>query len=55
MDFLGYRALRNLLSALGRSAFGSHDTPHLATGWEPAIPLEQTLSDVLDDWRGRSR
>ncbi len=34
LDFLGYRALENLLSALGRSSFGSHDTPHLATGIE---------------------
>lgn len=34
MDFLGYRTLRHLLSAVGRSSFGSHDTPHLATGVE---------------------
>ena len=24
-----------------------------ATGWEPRIPLERTLSDLLDDWRRR--
>jgi GDP-4-dehydro-6-deoxy-D-mannose reductase len=24
-----------------------------ATGWEQTIPLDQTLSDVLDDWRAR--
>jgi len=24
-----------------------------ATGWEPRIPLEQTLADSLDYWRGR--
>jgi len=24
-----------------------------ATGWEPRIPLEQTLADSLDFWRGR--
>jgi GDP-4-dehydro-6-deoxy-D-mannose reductase len=24
-----------------------------ATGWEPAIPLERTLRELLDDWRER--
>jgi GDP-4-dehydro-6-deoxy-D-mannose reductase len=24
-----------------------------ATGWEPRIPLERTLEDLLDDWRAR--
>ena len=31
-DFLGYGALKSLLSAIGTSSFGSHETPHLATG-----------------------
>lgn len=34
LDFLGYRTLRELLSALGRASFGAHETPHLATGVE---------------------
>lgn len=34
MDFLGYRSLKGLLSALGKASAGAHDTPHLATGIE---------------------
>ncbi len=34
IDFLGYRTLKGLLGAMGKSSFGSHDTPHLATGVE---------------------
>jgi len=34
MDFLGYRALRGLLGALGKASAGSHETPHLSTGIE---------------------
>ncbi|MBB4639039.1 vWA domain-containing protein [Longimicrobium terrae] len=34
VDLLGYRTLRQLLGAMGRSAVGSHETPHLATGVE---------------------
>ena len=34
LDFLGYKALRQILGALGRSSVGSHDTPYLATGIE---------------------
>ena len=33
-DFLAYGALRSLLSAIGSSSFGSHETPHLSTGVE---------------------
>jgi len=34
LDFLGYRALRNLLGSIGRSSLGSHETAYLATGVE---------------------
>jgi Ca-activated chloride channel homolog len=34
LDFLGYRALRDLLGSLGKSSFGRHDTRDLATGVE---------------------
>ncbi len=26
---------------------------HLTTGWRAEIPLEQTLADILDDWRAK--
>ena len=32
---------------------GDNSALRRATGWEPTIPLEQTLSDVLADWRAR--
>ena len=34
LDFLGFKALRDLLSSLGKSSFGRHDTRDLATGIE---------------------
>jgi len=34
LDFLGYRALRDLLGSLGKSSFGRHDTREHATGIE---------------------
>src|SRR5437764_5692345 len=32
---------------------GDHARLRDATGWEPTIPLEQTLTDLLDDMRAR--
>ena len=49
IDFLGYKTLRGLLGTLGKSSFGSHDTPHLSTGVEAegwSKPYE--FGDVLN-------
>jgi Ca-activated chloride channel family protein len=49
IDFLGYRTLKQLLSAVGRSSFGSHDTPHLATGVEAeAASRPYVFGDTLN-------
>jgi Ca-activated chloride channel family protein len=34
LDFLGYKALKDLLGSFGKSSFGRHDTRELATGVE---------------------
>jgi len=38
LDFLGYKTLKDLLSSLGKSDFGRHDTQELSTGIEAALP-----------------
>ena len=34
LDFLGYKALKDLIAPLGKSSIGRHDTRHLSTGVE---------------------
>jgi len=49
IDFLGYKTLKNLLGSVGKSSFGAHDTPYLATGVETegtSKPYE--FGDVLN-------
>src|ERR687895_798322 len=49
IDFLGYKTLRGLLGSLGKSSFGSHDTPYLATGVEAdAWSKPYEFGDVLN-------
>ena len=49
LDFLGLKSLRNILGSLGKSSFGSHDTPHLATGVEAdAGSKPYAFGDVLN-------
>jgi Ca-activated chloride channel family protein len=49
LDFLGFRTLRDLLSSLGRSSFGRHDTRDLSTGIEAsAAPKPYEFGDTLN-------
>lgn len=49
IDFLGWRALRHLLGALGSSSAGSHDTAQLATGVETgAASRPYSFGDALN-------
>jgi Ca-activated chloride channel homolog len=49
LDFLGFRALRDLLSSLGKSSFGRHDTRDLATGIETSGAAKQyEFGDTLN-------
>ena len=49
LDFLGYRALRDLLGSVGRSSAGRHDTRHLATGVEAiSAPKAYEFGDTMN-------
>ena len=49
LDFLGYRALRDLLGSLGKSSAGRHDTRDLSTGIEAeAAPKPYEFGDTLN-------
>jgi Ca-activated chloride channel family protein len=49
LDFLGYRALRDLLGSAGRSSAGRHDTRELDTGIEAGGPPRQYMfGDTLN-------
>ena len=49
LDFLGYRALRDLLGSVGRSSAGRHDTRHLSTGIEAiAAPKPYEFGDMMN-------
>ncbi|HSA94327.1 MAG TPA: VWA domain-containing protein [Terriglobales bacterium] len=49
LDFLGFKALRDLLASLGRASFGRHDTRDLATGIETSgAPKPYEFGDTLN-------
>ena len=49
LDFLGYRALRDLLGSLGKSSYGRHDTREQATGVETTgAPKQYEFGDTMN-------
>jgi Ca-activated chloride channel family protein len=49
LDFLGYRALRDLLGSLGKSSSGRHDTRDLSTGVDAeAAPKPYEFGDTMN-------
>ncbi len=49
LDFLGFKALRDLLGSLGKSSFGRHDTRDMATGIEASGAAKQyEFGDTLN-------
>jgi Ca-activated chloride channel family protein len=49
LDFLGYRALRDLMGSIGRSSFGRHDTREMATGIEASgAPKPYEFGDTMN-------
>ena len=49
LDFLGYRALRDLLGSIGKSSIGRHDTREMATGIEASgAPKPYEFGDTLN-------
>jgi Ca-activated chloride channel family protein len=49
LDFLGYKALRDLLGSLGHSSAGRHDTRDLSTGIEASgAPKQYEFGDTMN-------
>jgi len=49
LDFLGYRALRDLLGSIGKSSIGRHDTREMATGIEASgAPKAYEFGDTMN-------
>jgi Ca-activated chloride channel family protein len=49
IDFLGFKKLKDLLGAVGKSSLGRHDTSYLSTGIEAAeAPKQYEFGDTLN-------
>ncbi|HWN98337.1 MAG TPA: VWA domain-containing protein [Blastocatellia bacterium] len=49
LDFLGFKALKELIASLGKSSLGRHETNHLSTGVEASeAPRRYEFGDTLN-------
>jgi Ca-activated chloride channel family protein len=49
LDFLGFKALKELIASLGKSSLGRHETNHLSTGVEASeAPKRYEFGDTLN-------
>ncbi|HKP84890.1 MAG TPA: VWA domain-containing protein [Blastocatellia bacterium] len=49
LDFLGFKALKELIASLGKSSLGRHDTNHLSTGVEASeVSRKYEFGDTLN-------
>ena len=49
LDFLGFKALKQLIASLGKSSLGRHETNHLSTGIEASeAPKRYEFGDTLN-------
>jgi Ca-activated chloride channel homolog len=49
LDFLGFKALKELIASLGKSSLGRHETNHLSTGIEASeAPKRYEFGDTLN-------
>jgi Ca-activated chloride channel homolog len=49
LDFLGFKALKDLIASLGKSSLGRHETNHLSTGIEASeAPKHYEFGDTLN-------
>jgi Ca-activated chloride channel family protein len=55
LDFLGYRALRDLLGSLGKSSLGRHDTREMATGIEASGAAKSSTARIASRRPSASR
>ena len=55
LDFLGFKALKELIASLGKSSLGRHETNQLSTGIEASEASRRTSSATRSTWMSTRR